>query len=90
MKRGRPSKRFEIYELINEYFKENPYPSNVNKIAEFIFQKSNKKISWNTLKKYLEELVKIDRIKRIIPPHSKDSSKTGITLYYLEVKKENE
>lgn len=90
MKRGRPSKRFEVYELIEEYFKENPYPSNVNKIINYIYEKFNKKYSWNTIKKYLEELHKLDRIKKIKLPHSKIKEKNGLTVYYLEIKNKNE
>jgi len=87
MKRGRPSKRYEIYALIEEYFSTNPYPSNVKKISEFISQRVGKTISWNTVKKYLEELVRIDKVKRIQTHHSKIPEKTGITLYYMEVVK---
>ncbi|MBU5682225.1 MAG: hypothetical protein QXW35_01315 [Candidatus Aenigmatarchaeota archaeon] len=88
MKRGRPSKRFEIYRLIEEYFKENPFPSNINRILRYIYEKTERKYSWNTIKKYLEELTKLDRIKKIKLPHSKIKEKEGLTLYYLEVKNE--
>lgn len=84
MKRGRPSKRSEIYNLIEEYFRLNQYPSNINRISNFILKTKNKRISWNTLKKYLEELVKLDKIKKIKLPHSKIREKEGLTLYYLD------
>lgn len=84
MKKGRPTKRFLIYKLIEEYFRENPYPSNINKITAYISQKSGKKISWNTVKKYLEELVRLDKINKINLPHSKNKEKKGLTLYSYE------
>jgi len=87
MKRGRPSKRYEIYALIEEYFLNNPYPSNVRRISEFVSQRIGKPISWNTVKKYLEELVRIDKLKKIRTQHSKNPEKEGITLYYMEVVK---
>ncbi|MEM4959011.1 MAG: hypothetical protein QXX12_03945 [Nanopusillaceae archaeon] len=88
MRKGRPSKRFEIYRLIEEYFKENPFPSNINRILKYIYEKTGQKYSWNTFKKYLEELAKLDKIKRIKLPHSKIKDKEGLTLYYLEIKNE--
>ncbi|MEM5821139.1 MAG: hypothetical protein QXP34_02345 [Candidatus Aenigmatarchaeota archaeon] len=87
MKRGRPSLRFKIYSLIEEYFSLHPYPSNVRKITMFISERLNKKISWNTTKKYLEELVRLDRVKKMETPHSKKANEKGITLYYLETTK---
>ncbi|MEM5828046.1 MAG: hypothetical protein QW197_00880 [Candidatus Aenigmatarchaeota archaeon] len=87
MKRGRPSIRFEIYSLIEEYFSLHPYPSNVRKITAFISERLKKNVSWNTVRKYLEELVKLDRVKKMETPHSKKPNEKGLTLYYLEVKK---
>jgi hypothetical protein len=81
MKRGRPSKRYLLYEEIIEYFEENPLPSNVDKIRKYISKKMNKNISWNTVKKYLEELVKLDKLRKIVVPHSKEKGREGIVLY---------
>jgi hypothetical protein len=81
MKRGRPAKRYVIYEKILEYFEKNPFPSNVEKIREFISKELNENVSWNTVRKYLEELVKLDKLRKIVLPHSKDKNKEGITLF---------
>ncbi|MEM0480875.1 MAG: hypothetical protein QXQ14_01680, partial [Candidatus Aenigmatarchaeota archaeon] len=68
-------------EIILEYFEKNKVPSNVDKIRRYVSQKLNQEVSWNTVKKYLEELVKLDKLKKIILPHSKEKDKEGLTLY---------
>ena len=81
MKRGRPSKRYIIYEKILEYFEKNQIPANVERIREYISKELNENISWNTVKKYLEELVRLDKLRKIKLPHSKDKNKEGIILF---------
>ncbi len=84
MKRGRPSKRFEIQNLILEVLKELKTPVSINAIRSMISKKIGKEISWNTINKYLEELVKIDKVEAIPTPHSKEEGKKGLTVYILK------
>ncbi len=81
MKRGRPSIRYVIYELVSEYFSLFPYPSNVRRICKFISERLQSEVSWNTVKKYLEELAKMDKLKKIKLEHSRKKGEEGITLY---------
>ncbi len=81
MKKGRPSKRYEVYNLIFDFFSKNAYPANVKRITDYINSVSNLNLSWNTVKKYLEELVKLDKLKKIKLEHSKEKGKEGLTLY---------
>jgi predicted transcriptional regulator len=49
-----------------------------------ILKKFNKNLSWNTVQKYLNELVKSNQLSTIHLPHSKEKKKTGITVYILK------
>jgi transposase len=84
MKRGRPSKRFEVQNLILETLHEIKTPVSTNAIRNIITKKIGKEISWNTVNKYLQELVKIDKVKEIPTPHSKKEGKKGLTVYILK------
>lgn len=84
MKRGRPSKRFPIQSLILEVLREGKVPMSVLSITKKISEKTNSNVSWNTVKKYLDELVRLDKVRSITLPHSKIEGKDGLTIYTLK------
>jgi hypothetical protein len=53
-------------------------------LAKVISGKLNKTVSWNTIQKYLDELVKIDKVQPIPLPHSKIEGKNGLIVYQLK------
>lgn len=84
MKRGRPNIRNRIKPLIVEIIGSNRLPTSVNNLKKGIDKELKKEISWNTVKKYLDELVKTDVIQPIILPHSKVEKKEGLTVYTIK------
>ena len=71
MKRGRPIVRSEIQPLISQVLEESRTPLNINAIAKKIKERTGRRYSWNTIQKYLNELVEIGQIEAIKLPHSK-------------------
>jgi len=84
MKRGRPNIRNRIKPIIVEIISSNKLPTSVNNLKNGIEKELKKEISWNTVKKYLDELVKTDVIQPIILPHSKIEKKEGLTVYTIK------
>jgi hypothetical protein len=84
MKRGRPTKKFEVQKIILEILSEINLPLSINSIHKEIYKRTKNKISWNTIQKYLIELVKLDKIEAINLPHSKKEGKSGLTVYTLK------
>jgi len=41
-------------------------------------------VSWNTVQKYLQELVELGKVEAIPTPHSKKEGKEGLTVYMLK------
>jgi len=44
----------------------------------------NRRLSWNTVQKYLQELVDLGKVEVISTPHSKKDGKEGLTVYMLK------
>jgi hypothetical protein len=84
MKRGRPNVRSKIKPMIVEIISNNRVPTSVNTIKKGIEKSLGKEVSWNTVKKYLDELVKTDVIQPITLPHSKIEKKEGLTVYTIK------
>ena len=84
MKRGRPSVRNRIKPLIVETITNNRLPISVNNIKKSVEKELKKDISWNTIKKYLDELVKTDVVSPVILPHSKVEKKDGLIVYTIK------
>ena len=84
MKRGRPSKRSLIMAKILETLSEINFPANVTYIQKKIAKKIGELPSWNTVKKYLEELAMLDKVEKVVLPHSKNKNKQGLTVYKLK------
>ena len=84
MKRGRPSIRIEIQKEIMNVLAFSNVPMTISSIAKLISKKLNRRVSWNTVEKYIKELVTMDRVSPITLPHSKKEGKDGLTVYVLK------
>jgi hypothetical protein len=84
MKRGRPNIRSQIQPKILEILSKNNIPMNVSTICSYLSSEMKRPISWNTVKKYLDELVRLDKVQAIPLPHSKEENKTGLTVYSIK------
>jgi|YelNatPaOPRAMG01_1025707.scaffolds.fasta_scaffold12233_3 predicted transcriptional regulator len=84
MKRGRRSIREEVKSQILDVLSNTELPLTTSSIKMLILRKFNKNLSWNTVQKYLDELVKNNQVSAISLPHSKEKEKTGITVYILK------
>ena len=84
MKRGRLPLRKVIYSGILNILTETSSPLTTFFIAKTISQRINQKVSWNTVKKYIQELVESGKIQAIQLPHSKIENKTGLVVYTLK------
>lgn len=84
MKRGRPNKRKIIQQSIIEILSNLSYPVSLLTIKKRISDKINQKLSWNTVKKYMDELIQANKVQPITLPHSKKEGKQGLTVYLLK------
>lgn len=84
MKRGRPNERGLIQTSILEVLSSTQMPLTVSSLAKTISPKVGRTVSWNTVQKYLDELVQIGKVQLIPLPHSKIEGKTGLTVYQLK------
>jgi predicted transcriptional regulator len=84
MKRGRRNIRDKVKSQILEVLSNTEFPLTTSSIKMMIFKRFNKNLSWNTVQKYLNEMVENNQLSTIHLPHSKDKEKTGITVYILK------
>jgi len=84
MKRGRPNKRNEIQAMIIDMLIASGGSQTVSSLRKAASLKVGKQISWNTIEKYLKELVQINKVQPIFLEHCKDPSKKGLTLYQIK------
>jgi hypothetical protein len=84
MKRGRPSKRHEIQQTIMNVLEDSRSPLTTSAIGRFVSEKAGTQVSWNTIEKYLRELVEINKVQPIPLPHSKRAGETGLTVYTVK------
>lgn len=84
MKRGRPNARVSVQSNILEVLSSSPIPYTVSSLAKIISQKVCRTVSWNTVQKYLEELVQMGKVQPMPLPHSKIEGKTGLVVYQLK------
>jgi len=84
MKRGRPNIRSHIQPKILEILSKSNFPMNVSTICDYLSSEMKKPVNWNTVKKYLDELVKLDKVQAIPLPHSKEENKTGLIVYSIK------
>jgi predicted transcriptional regulator len=84
MKRGRPNKRNEIQFYILKILSSINTPLTISTITRLISNELKTRVSWNTVQKYIQELVKLNKVQTITVPHSKIENKDGLTLYILK------
>jgi len=83
MKRGRPNVRGIVTPLILDILSDNMARS-INSLVGEVSKRLGKRISWNTVQKYLQSLVETGKVEGIATPHSKIEGKTGLTVYILK------
>lgn len=83
MKRGRKSLKEEVKSKILDVLSNTQIPLTTSSIKMLIYEKCEKNFSWNTIQKYLNELVKESQVISIQLPHSRVKGKTGLTVYIL-------
>lgn len=83
MKRGRPNIRGIISPLILEILSDN-LPRSVKSLEDEISKRLKRKVSWNTVQKYLQELIETGKVTALATPHSKIEGKEGLTVYILK------
>ena len=84
MKRGRPSKRSVIQTNVLQILEQKQIPMTISALAKYSSQTLGSAISWNTIQKYVQELVETNKIQAIPLPHSKEENKEGLTVYTLK------
>ncbi len=84
MKRGRPSKRYQIQTEILKALSSSNIPLTVAFLTKTISAKLGQDINWNTVRKYVKELVNEDKVQAIELPHSKKEGIKGLTVYILK------
>ena len=84
MKRGRPNVRETIQANLMSALAVSQTPLTTSTLTRVISKEVNKQISWNTVQKYLDELIQTEKIQAIELPHSKIEDRTGLTVYVLK------
>jgi len=84
MKRGRPNVRNKVKLSILGTLEKAQVPLTTSSIKGIVSKELNQDFSWNTVQKYLNELMQTNKVSALNLPHSKISNKTGLTLYTLK------
>ena len=84
MKRGRPSIRGKITQNILKQLEASSTPLTISALARVASEEFGSTVSWNTIQKYLRELIETNRVQAIALPHSKQEGKDGLTVYVLK------
>lgn len=84
MKRGRPNMRHNIQKEIFFSLSKINIPITISVLSKEISKSLNRKVSWNTTQKYVQEFVESGKVQAIQLPHSKEANKSGLILYALK------
>lgn len=84
MKRGRPNVRNRVKTAILETLERSQVPLTTSSVKNSISKELNQNFNWNTIQKYLNELIQTNKITTINLPHSKTPNKSGLTVYTLK------
>jgi len=84
MKRGRPNKRLKVQTTILESLQQMNAPLTISSMARLVSDRHNEQISWNTVRKYVNEMIATNKIEAVRLPHSKEEGKDGLTVYMLK------
>ena len=83
-KRGRPNIRNKIQAIIIDVLSSDSRPVTISLMRKKISMVTGRQVSWNTIEKYTNELVQVDKIQKIALEHSKIEGKEGLTVYILK------
>jgi len=83
MKRGRPNKRANIKNAILDVLGRANTPMTTSALSRIMNEELKINASWNTIQKYVGELVETSQIKPMPLPHSKKTGQTGLVVYTL-------
>ena len=84
MKRGRPNIRYNVQKDVVSLLSKFNTPVTISVISKEITKTIDREISWNTVQKYVQELVESGKIQAIQLPHSKVENKAGLVVYTLK------
>ncbi len=84
MRRGRPSKRVVIKDEILKILGSSGVPMTTSALGRILNEKLGSNISWNTIQKYVSEMVETNQLKPVSLPHSKKKGETGLVVYTLK------
>ena len=84
MKRGRPNIRRVVQDQIITTLGHINTPITISTLLKEVSQSVNREISWNTIQKYVQELVESGKIQAIQLPHSKIENRAGLVVYTLK------
>lgn len=84
MKRGRPNVRARVQSNLVTILSTSQTPLTVSTLTRFVSKDFNRTVSWNTVQKYLDELVQSEKVQAIQLPHSKIEDRTGLTVYVMK------
>jgi len=84
MKRGRPSARNIVQTNILDILSSTQIPLTISSLAKMVSPKVGRTVSWNTIHKYLDELVQLGKVQPMPLPHSKIEGKDGLTVYVIK------
>ncbi|MBI1978587.1 MAG: hypothetical protein HYS62_00830 [Candidatus Aenigmarchaeota archaeon] len=84
MKRGRPNIRQTIQTNIITILDRMGTPITISTLLREITTTISRKVSWNTIQKYTQELVESGRIQATQLPHSKKENQNGLVVYTLK------
>lgn len=84
MRRGRLPERHKIQSNILDVLSSSQIPLTISSLAKAISPKLGKTVSWNTVQKYLDELVQVEKVIAMPLPHSKIEGKEGLIVYQMK------
>lgn len=84
MKRGRPSARHNITPAIMDALGKTETPMTTSSLKKLLSEQLKQDFSWNTIQKYLNEMMQANQITSMDLPHTKIPNRTGLTVYTLK------
>ena len=84
MKRGRPNKRADVRSAILKTLEGSPIPLTTSALGRLVSEQLGAQISWNTIQKYVRELVETNKAHAIPLLHSKRAGETGLVVYTIK------
>lgn len=83
MQRGRPSKDDEIRPLIIEVLKKTNAHVNISYIKRYVEEELKSGISWNTIYRLVQELIRAGKVEPFVTTRSKGKRKVTFVVYSL-------